>query len=48
MPDMKLHDMKLTDQKTGHENKQAQLSFFYVNTLALHTKDLRNAHSNVM
>jgi len=32
-------------------DEQAQLSFLYVNTLALHTKDLkfeRNAHSNVM
>jgi len=31
--------------------EQAQLSFLYVNTLALHTKNLkfkRNAHSNVM
>jgi len=32
-------------------DEQAQLSFLYVNTLALYTKDLqfiRNAHSNVM
>jgi len=32
-------------------DEQTQLSFLYVNTLILHTKDLkfkRNAHSNVM
>jgi len=32
-------------------DEQAQLSFLYVNTLALHTKDLTfkiNAYSNVM
>jgi len=32
-------------------DEQAQLSFLYVNKLALHTKDLkfkRNTHSNVM